>query len=73
LLGLLLLPTVGFIVVESSPPELSLTFLALVVFIVFIVVAFVVFVVFVVVVHDLGGVVIDEVVGHGAAREDELA
>ena len=35
------------------------------------VVVVVVFVVFVVVVHDLGGFVIDEVVGDGAASEDE--
>ena len=38
-----------------------------------VVVVVVVFVVFVVVVHDLGGFVIDEVVGHGAAGEEELA
>ena len=35
------------------------------------VVVVVVFVVFIVVVHDLGGFVIDEVVGDGAASEDE--
>jgi hypothetical protein len=50
----------------------GLVFYALIVVFVSVVVV-VVFVVFVVVVHDLGGFVIHEVVGHGAATEDELA